>query len=190
MRQLLSLGFAIAVVVYAGGLMAEELKSGLQEGESIGAFTVEKCAGNAEDGVPEGEKLCYRCMLKDRPVVAVFARKADSKLAGLVKQLDTVVAKNADQKMASFVNLLGGDVDELKSSAKSLVEKSQAKHVAVVVPTDHENGPENLKLNPDADVTVLIYREGIVKANHALTAGSLDKKAIAAIVADTSKILK
>ncbi len=187
-----SVSAVLACVVLCAATLArgDALKSGLQQGEHVGAFIVEKCAGNAEDGVPQGEKLCYRCMLGSRPVVAVFARDVNGKLASLVKQLDQAVAQNSQQKLASFVNLLGSDPQQLKSAAQSLIDSSQAKNVAVVVPREHEKGPDNLKLNPDAEVTVLIYRDGQVEANHALAPGQLDDAAIARIVKDTGRILK
>jgi hypothetical protein len=185
------MGFLVGtmILVVAAAAVAAELKSGLAVGDSVGAFTVEKCAGNPEDGVPEGQELCYRCMLGNRPVVAVFARSVNGELTALVKELDALVEKHQDQKLASFVNLLGENPAELRDAAKKLTEKSKAKHIAVVVPKDHKSGPENMKISPDADVTVLIYRQGTVEANHALASGKLNKKSIAAIVADSSKIL-
>ncbi len=47
----------LASVATAG---AEELKSGLQAGDFVGAFDVVKCAGAEDDGVKEGRQLCYR----------------------------------------------------------------------------------------------------------------------------------
>ena len=90
-----SLTFGIAALLLAGVSLAQaaELKSGLQQGESVGAFQVEKCGGAVNDNVKVGDQLCYRCMLGAKPVVMVFARKADDKLAGLVKELDKTVAK-------------------------------------------------------------------------------------------------
>jgi len=184
-----SMVLSALLVASTSVLQAAEMKSGLQAGEHVGAFLVEKCAGNPQDGVPVGGKLCYRCMLGNRPVVAVFARDVDDNLASLVQQLDTLVAHNGAKKMASFVNLLGDDQESLKSAAKSLVEKSHSQHVAVVVPKDHKVGPKNLKLNPRAGVTVLIYRQGIVEANHAVAAGDLNSQEIATIVHDAQKIL-
>jgi hypothetical protein len=37
-----------------------DLKSGLQVGDSVGAFQVVKCGGAPKDGVKEGAQLCYR----------------------------------------------------------------------------------------------------------------------------------
>ena len=50
-------------------------------------------------------------------------------------------------------------------------------------------GRADYQLNDKADVTVLIYREGKVAANHALAAGGLSDEAIKQIITDTSKIL-
>jgi hypothetical protein len=191
MKAVRVFGLALAAVALVGVAGAEEaLKSGLQVGEELPAYYVVKAAGAANDGVEEGSDLCYRCKLGNRPVVMVFARKNDEKLATLVKELDKVVAKNSDKKMASFVNLLGEDKDALNSEAKKLIEKSKAENIAVVVPVDNEKGPEAYKINPEADLTVLIYKNGTVEANHALPAGKLSEKEVKKIIEDTSKILQ
>jgi hypothetical protein len=191
MRLMFSLtaGLTMVGLLAAGSVRAAELKSGPQAGDLLGAFQVVKAAGAPNDGVKEGDELCYRCKLGNRPAVMVFARKSDASLANLVKQLDSVVAKNEEKKMASFVSLLGDKPDDLKAEAKDLIEKSKAEHVAVVVPVDSKNGPDDYKINPDADVTVLIYRQGKVAVNHTLAAGQLDDGQIKSIIADTSKIL-
>ncbi len=138
-----------------------------QVGEFVGAFQVVKAAGAPDDGVKDGDQLCYRCKLGNRPAVMVFARNSDASLVKFVNQLDAVVAKNEDKKMASFVSLLGDKPDDLKSEAKDLAAKSKADHVAVVVPVDSKNGPEDYNISPQADITVLVYRGGKVAANHA-----------------------
>jgi hypothetical protein len=183
------LGVAAAIATFASSALAESVKSGPQAGEEVGAFTVEKIAGNANDGVKEGAKLCYRCKMGNRPVVAVFARNNDSAVADLMKKLDEVSADNSDKKFIAYVNLLGNDASQLKKTAQELVEKSGAKNVAVVVPKEHETGPANYNLNPKADVTVLIYKGGTVAVNHAVS-GELSGDLIAQIVKDTDKILQ
>jgi len=180
----------LAVVLMAASAWAGELKSGLQPGELVGAFDVEKCGGAVNDGIEVGDNLCYRCMLKARPVVMVFARKADAQLADLVKELDKTVAANSDKKLGSFINLIGKDQDELKAKAKKFAAENKVSNVALVVPADNENGPDEFNISPDAEVTVIIYREGTVAVNHAVAPGKLDKKTIQGIVADTGKVLK
>jgi hypothetical protein len=59
MSYALRLGLATALLSGGTFAMAEELKSGLDVGESVGAFNVVKCAG-PDDGVQIGQELCYR----------------------------------------------------------------------------------------------------------------------------------
>ena len=188
MRKLAILGIVAAMA--ASMAVAEELKSGLQPGDSVGAFTVEKVAGNPSDNVEVGKNLCYRCMLGSKPVVMVFARKPDKALASLIKELDAKLPKHQDKKLSSFVNIIGSkDADALKASAKEFGEKQKPEHIAIVVPDESENGPKEFGISPDAEVTVIIYREGKVAANHAFAPGKLDAKGIASVIADTATIL-
>ncbi len=161
-----SLGLAI-VLAGVGTLRAAELTSGLQPGDLVGAFNVEKCGGAVNDGREVGANFCYRCMLGNKPVVMVFARNADDKLAKLAKKLDKHLAKNSDQKLSSFINLIGSDQAALKSEAKSFAAENKLENVALVVPDENENGPEEFDINPNAEVTVTIYRNGKVAASHA-----------------------
>lgn len=188
MSKLAALGMVVALV--CGAARAEELKSGLQPGDSIGAFTVEKVSGNPNDGVEVGKNLCYRCMLGNKPVVMVFARTPDKALASLVKELDAKLPQHEDKKLSSFVNVIGSkDADALKAAAKEFGDNQKPEHVAIVVPADSENGPKEFGISPAADVTVIIYREGKVAASHAFGPGKLDAQAITSVIADTAKVL-
>ena len=60
MRMLMSCGAALALLASAAIAGDKALKSGLQVGDSVGAFQVVKCAGAVDDGVKEGQELCYR----------------------------------------------------------------------------------------------------------------------------------
>ncbi len=189
MKVLTSLAAAIAMAVSMSTVSAAELKSGPQAGDDVGPYYVTKVAGNPTDGVEVGKSLCYRCKMGKRPVVMVFARKADDNLATLVKELDKVVADNTEKKAAAFVNMLGGEADALKPTAEKFISQTGAKNVAVVVPNDFENGPTDYKISPQAEVTVLIYKDGKVSKNHALAAGALNKDTVKQIIADTATIL-
>ena len=189
MKRFVTTLSAALLLTLVGTLQAGDLKSGLQPGDELGAFDVEKCAGAVNDGKEVGANFCYRCMLGNKPVVMVFARKADERLAELVKHLEEEITEHEEQKLSSFVNLLGKDADALKSEAKDFGAKHKLENVAIVVPQDNENGPEDYKINPEAETTVLIYRQGKVEANHAFAPGELDEKGIQAVIADTDKIL-
>jgi hypothetical protein len=83
--------------------------------------------------------------------------------------------------------LLGDDAAALKTSAKDFEKKHKVGSIALVVPNDQPNGPKGYKISEDADVTIIIARDGKVTANHALAADALDAKAIEKIVADAKK---
>lgn len=119
----------------------------------------------------------------------IFARKADDALASLVKQIDKAVADNSDKQIAAILNFMGPDKEALKETAQNFAKGHNITQVAMVVPSDHENGPKGYKIHSDAEVTVILYSYLKVVANHAVRAGQLDKRAIKAIVDDTVKML-
>ena len=118
----------------------------------------------------------------------VFARKADDALASLVKQIDQLIADH--EELASFVSFLGPDEEAAQNAARDFSKKYQVQHVALVVPKQYENGPGHLKIDPEAEVTVVLYRDKKVVANHAVGPGGLNDEAINAIIADTGEILQ
>lgn len=119
----------------------------------------------------------------------VFARKIDKGLASLVKKLDAVVAKNKEKEMAALVNFVGEDPEALQKAAAKFAEKNKITNTALAVPEDHENGPKQYGIAAKTSLAVVLYCDKKVQVLHALPEGRLDKKRIAAIVADTSRIL-
>ena len=160
---------AVALVCGMAVVASAEMASGPQVGDSVGAFTVTKVAGNPDDGFP-------------KPVVMVFARTGDEKLAKLLKKIEEEVEEHADDKMMGFVNMIGADAESLKKAAEDFAKKHEITRLAFVVPEDAENGPPDFKIAPDADLTVVCYKEGKVKANHAFAKGGLTDEKIDAVV--------
>jgi len=186
-----SAGFMAAVLVTTVAAVASaEMTSGPQVGDRVGAFTVTKVAGNPDDGVTDGKSLCYRCRTGARPVVMVFARSADDKLAKLVKEIEEEVEEHADDKLIGFVNMIGGDAKSLTTAAGDFVSKHGIKRVAFVVPEDAKDGPPDFKIAPDADVTVVCYREGKVMSNHAFPKGGLTDASIDAVEKAVCKLVE
>jgi len=57
--------------------------------------------------------------------------------------------------------------------------------VPIVVPVKNaKNGPDDFKLAPEAEISVMFYVEGVVKANHAFAAEELDEQGIEAMLDD------
>lgn len=180
--QRLTAGTAAIALLFTASYCMADLVSGPQPGDGVGAFTVTKAAGNPSDGVEDGQRLCYRCRMGSRPVVMIFARTADQPLAKLVNELEDEIKEHADAKLCSFVNMIGGDSDSLKNAATKFVKDNDIQNVAFVVPEDSQNGPDNLKISPEADLTVVCYKSSKVVSSHALKKGELDDGKINTIV--------
>jgi hypothetical protein len=181
---------AAAMVLSTALAASGAVTSGPQPGEKVGAFTVTKVTGNPDDGVADGKTLCYRCKMGQRPVVMIFARTADAGLAKLIEKLEEEIDEHSDAKLSAFVNMIGPDAEALKKQAAEFVAKHEIKKVALVVPEDAENGPVDFRIAPEADVTVICYKEGTVKANHALAKDALCCETIDAIVEDSEKLVE
>jgi len=174
----------LSVACFAStGLWAEEKAECLGEGDSVSPFNVTDVTGPAA-----GDKLCYRCRYGDRPVVSIFAREINDNVASLVKQVDGVVGKNEEKKMAAFVVLLTENPEGHNDALKTVAEKQQIKNTPLTV-FDGAAGPPEYKIAKDADVTVMMWVDGKVKVNESLKKSDLNKDKIAAIVKETGKIL-
>jgi hypothetical protein len=119
----------------------------------------------------------------------LFARELTGDLASLVKQLDQVVAANSKKKMAAFVVHLTDDADSAEASLEKLAAKQSIKKIPLTY-IDGLAGPASYKIAKDADITLMMWVKGTVKVNYALKKGELNKKMIAKIISDTSKILE
>ena len=186
-RTILAVGAASLVCVAALVLVSsvsagEAVKSGPQVGENVpGPFYPLNV-----NGASAGQKNCLYCQNGTNPVAMVFARSNTPELKALIKKLDACTAKNGECKMGSFVVYLSDD-EKLEAELKELAKKEEFEKIILSI--DNPSGPKSYKVAKDADVTVVLYTDHTVKANHAFKKGDLKDKEIEKIVADVSKIL-
>ena len=109
-------------------------------------------------------------------------------LAKLVKEVDEIVGKNDDKKMAAFVVVLAEDADVVAPKLEAMAKENGIKNVPLTI-YDGEAGPQDYKIAEGSDVTVMMWNKSKVKSNVALAKGKLDTKAIESIVSETDKIL-
>jgi len=133
-----------------------------------------------------GEKHCLYCENGPRPVAMVFGRQVTPETTTLIKALDACTTKNKGE-MGSFVVFLGKS-EELEKKLKDLVKEADIKSTILAI--DNPAGPTGYGVSKEADVTVVLYREFKVKANHAFKKGELKDSGIKAVVADLPKLLK
>jgi len=161
---------------------AEPLKSGPKVGEELpGTFAPVNVTG------PDaGDKTCIFCECGERPVAMVFAREVSAPLTQLIKRLDAATAEHKASKMGSFVVFLSKE-EGLGKQLKQVAEKEKVQHT--ILRTFAPEGPKGYQIDKDADVTVVLFIDRVVKANHAFRKGELNDKAIDAIATDVARIV-
>ncbi len=176
---------ALLALVLAGTTPAEDkqpLKSGPQVSEELaGPFHVLNI-----NGPTAGQKQCLYCRNGENPVAMVFAREVTPETTKLIKKLDACTMKNKDAHMGSFV-VFCSDADGLEQQLKDMVAKENLKEIVLSI--DQPAGPKGYKVAKDADVTVVLYTDKVVKANYAFKKGELKDQDIDAVVKDVARIL-
>ena len=177
---------AAVVVVLGGAVVAADLKSGPQTGDKVpGPFHPYNVTG--EDA---GKTACLYCKGGDDPVVAVFARTGDDAMTHkLLKAIDAETVKHEKADMFSFA-VFSGDKAKLEPQLKGAAKKSDLKKLVLAIEEKEDPIPAKYNLNADADVTVILYVEHVVKANYTFAKGKLTDKDIDAVVKDVAKIVK
>ena len=173
---------AVILLPAAVAAAAEPVKSGLQPGEKI--TTIFEPLNVT--GPFAGEPHCLVCENGANPVAMVFAREASPALLKLAAALDKATVKHQDQSMGSFVVVLNR-ADGLDKRLAEAAQKHALKQIVLSI--DAPAGPEGFNVAQDADVTVVLYRDHEVRANHAFRPGELSEQAIERIIADVVKIV-
>ena len=183
LKRVLAITLVLGLVVVAAGVYAEgTAKSGPEVGKMVpGPFHPFNVTGEHA-----GQKACLYCSNGPNPVAVVFAREVNPQVAALLKKLDEATAKNDKASMGSFA-VFCSDKDGLADQLKSLAEQQKLK--SLVLSIDNPAGPKAYNIAKDADVTVVLYQEFTVKANHAFKKGELNAKAVERVVSDVSKII-
>ncbi len=171
--------FLLPVLIMA----AERVQSGLQVGEAI--TTIFEPLNVT--GPFAGEPHCLVCENGGNPVAMVFAREVNPQLMRLLTKFDVATAKHRSQELGSFAVFLN-ESEDLPQQLKAAADKHAIRHLVLAV--DAPAGPEGFKVAQEADVTVVLYCNYTVKANHAFRKGELTDQAIEKILADLPKILK
>lgn len=175
---------AVAGILMIHSFLAAQqpFRSGLQPGTAIAAEF--ECLNVT--GKHAGKKHCLLCENGLAPVAMIFARDVSAPLVNLLVQLDAATAKNLKSEFASFVVFLSADKD-LPKQLEQLAEKRGIKHLVLSI--YDPAGPDGFHVSRDAEVTVVLYREFLVAANHAFKKGELTDKDSTRILADLPKIL-
>ena len=135
-----------------------------------GPFTVYNITGK--------HKGHYHCQVSENglnPVVMIVVRGIEWKNSGLLTKLDGIIAKNPNARIASFVVFLSNTLKDVARDDKEreAIEPKledigrSLKHLTICLAE-----PAKLaawKLNPDTDVTVVLYKDLRTVAVHNLS---------------------
>lgn len=173
---------ACALCMRANERGTASVRSGLQAGDKIASIFEPLNV----TGPFQGERHCLVCENGLNPVAMIFARQVSEPLVKLLVELDAATGKNKAQQMGSFVVLLNDEADQ-PEKLRELSRQHKLKHIILSV--DDPQGPEGFGVTREADVTVMLYRDFEVRANHAFGMGELSPAGVKAVVADLPKIL-
>jgi hypothetical protein len=182
MNRSIWMAAVLSGAMVAATALAGDVKSGPEVGKTIpGPFTPLHCNGPTED-----QKVCLVCKNGPNPVAMIFARDVSDNLTALVKKIDAATVEHSKQSMGSFV-VFCSDEESLKGRLKDLAKKEKLQEIILSI--DQPTGPEAYKVSKDADVTVVLYNNRVVKANYAFKKGELKEADIKTIMQDVEKML-
>ena len=129
-------------------------------------------------------------------VALIFAREVNDNLTGLVKMIDKQLGESAARrqgqghnKFGVFVVFLSDDAN-LNGQLQGLVAREGLGHVVISRARDNAKGPPRYKVNPEAELTVVVYKDqDAVVANHVLASEELTANRTKEIVQSLQKVL-
>lgn len=116
----------------------------------------------------------------------VFAREWSDPLTGLVRKLEELTAERRDAKLACIVVLLSLD-ESIDRKMQKLAEREKFDNVLLGVM--EPAGPTKFQLDKKAAVTVIMYRERKIEANHVFADAGLTEREIAGIVENAMRLV-
>ena len=151
MRRTSPLVVALLFVINSLSARAD-VTSGPGEGNAIEKFKVTVVAGESS-----GKELDFVTERKDKPTVFVFvsADKVSRPMARFIKVLDDKLkAERTDVDIVAV--WLTDDVNKSKDYLPKAFGSLKTERTAWSVFAGVKTGPENLGINPDADITVVV----------------------------------
>lgn len=125
-------------------------------------------------------------------VALIFAREISDPLTGLVKRIDRRLdgpnaLRRGASKLGVFVVVCNDDAG-LQERLQALADKEQLKHV--VLCAHKSGGPPRYRVAPEADLTVVIYKDSErVAANFPLKKGDLTEDRAAEVLRALTRAL-
>ncbi|MFN0052694.1 MAG: hypothetical protein ACKV0T_10920 [Planctomycetales bacterium] len=174
------LAVAVCLSCASRGLLAEgdssELKSGLQVGEKVPTFYVRAITGPLKN-----KSVCYVCRNGNRPVVMLLVREVTPELTRLLKEVDQMIDSHRAAGLRGFGVFLARENQNLLPTVQTLAFNERL-GLPLTISAAPADGPAGQKVHPDAEVTVILYRELSVTANFAFRQGELTNEKLSQVL--------
>ena len=122
-------------------------------------------------------------------MVAIFTRKLDDNLVSLTKKLQAKLYENSSRQLRCFVVFLTDEPAKFEEELAAIAVKHRLRTLPLTIFTG-SNGPAEIKLSPQAENTVLMWKGLQVKSNNAFEAGKMDANAVENLVLGLNAILE
>jgi hypothetical protein len=163
----------VAVFLFSvSGLLAEEVFSGPQVGETLAPVVAQRAIAEEAD---QSFDLIKRA--GGKPVVIVFVHKVTRPSVGLTRILMNYAAKRAEDGLTAGVVFLTDDPTETKNWMRRAA-RALPKNVPIGVSIEGQDGPGAYGLNRNVALTVLVGDKNKVTANFALVQPSVQTDAL------------
>ena len=167
-------GLYVVLAVVSATQAASPLISGPKIGSEPGMYPVV-----LSTGPDRGKPTCLFCAAGSRPIVAVFARTPDQRLAHLAARLDKALTTHKAAQLRSWIAFVSKDPDSLDPQLVRWSQLHNLRSLPVGIYVDPtEGGPENYRLARDADVTVVMLVRQQVAATFAFGPNELTDAAV------------
>lgn len=188
--------FLVAAVFLSCVAVASAQEAGVKSGPAAGQPLPGPFHPFNVNGIHADRPHCLVCQHGMNTAVAIFVRgplEPGKPLADLLKKLDTLAEQRADASLGVYVVVLSDgypDYDQTRKLAQTLRDGIKALELQrLTIAIETAAGPEGYNLNPEADVTVLVYRNQKVDANFAFRKDGMTEKDVAAVLEATQKVL-
>lgn len=161
-------------------------RSGLQPGDTAGAFNVQDVTGPRR-----GKSLCYACAFGKHAVVNIQARAMSPSLIELIQKLDALVDSPTSiqgESQHAFVVYITDDPDSATRELGEIARQHKIQNIPFTV-FDELTGPRGYKLAPDAEVTVMMWKDTVVAVNHAAASSDMPRSLVDRILQDARRHL-
>lgn len=173
----------LVIVLVVGVTAGAEV---IQSGPKVGDEITETFEPVNITGADAGRKTCILCEYAESPVVLVFARDVSEPLTRLIKRLDAASAQHKASSLGTCVVFLSSE-EGLPRQVKQVADREKIRLTALR--TYKPEGPKGYNVAKEADISVILFTDRVVKATHAFKKGEMKDKDIDLILADVVKIL-